>query len=95
MYTHSFSQTQFFAILWTVAYQAPLSMGYPIQEYWSRLPCSSPGDLLNPEVEPTCPESPALTGGFFTSEPPVKPSMLILQREIIKFIKGLVLEIFL
>ena len=52
---------------WTVAHQAPLSMGFPRQEYWSRLPFPSPGDLSNPGIEPA---SPALAGGFFTTEPP-------------------------
>ena len=42
-----------------VAHQAPLSMGLPRQEYWSGLPCPSPGDLPNPGIEP---ESPALQG---------------------------------
>ena len=41
-------------------------MGFPRQEYWSGLPLPSPGDLLNPEIEPT---SPALAGGIFTTEP--------------------------
>ena len=40
---------------WTVARQAPLSMGFPKQEYWSGLPLSSPGDLSNPEIEPGFP----------------------------------------
>ena len=39
--------------LWTVAHQAPLSMGFPRHEYWSGLPCPPPGDLLDPEIEPT------------------------------------------
>ena len=47
--------------------QVPLSMGFPRQESWSGLPFSSPGDLSNPETEPT---SPALTGRFFTTGPP-------------------------
>ena len=47
---------------WTVAQQAPLSMGFPKQEYWSGLPHPSPGDLPDPGIEPT---SPALAGGFF------------------------------
>ena len=46
--------------------QAPLSMGFPRQEYWSGLPFPPPGDLPHPGVEPT---SPALAGGFFTAEP--------------------------
>ena len=51
----------------TVAYQAPLSMGFSRQEYWSRLPSPSPGDLPNPGLEPTF---PTLSGRFFTTEPP-------------------------
>ena len=56
-----------FATPWTVACQAPLSMGFSKQEYWSRLPFLPPGDLSDPEIEP---RSPALTGGFFPAEPP-------------------------
>ena len=59
-----------FAIPWTVACQAPLSMEFPRQEYWSGLPFPSPGDLPRPGTEP---RSPALTGGFFTAEPLGKP----------------------
>ena len=55
---------------WTVARQAPLSMGFPRQEYWSRLPFLTPGDLLSPGTEP---EPPALAGGFFTPEPLGEP----------------------
>ena len=55
---------------WTVAYQAPLSLGFSRQEYWSRLPFSSPGDLPDPGIKPT---SPALAGRFFTTAPPRKP----------------------
>ena len=58
-----------FATLWTVAHQAPLSMGFPRQEYWIGLPFPSPGDLPDPGIEPT---SPALAGRFFTTEPPGK-----------------------
>ena len=53
-----------------IAYQAPLPMGLPRQEYWSGLPVPSPGDLPNPGTEPT---SSALAGRFFTSEPSAKP----------------------
>ena len=53
------------ATLWTVAPQASLSMGFPRQEYWSRLPFSSPLDLPNSGIEPVSLASPALTGGFF------------------------------
>ena len=51
--------------LWTVAHQAPLSMGFPKQEYWSGLPFPSPGDPPDPGIEPL---SPASAGGFFTTE---------------------------
>ena len=43
------------AIPWTIAHQAPLSMGFSRQEYWSGLPFPSPGDLPNPGIEPGCP----------------------------------------
>ena len=58
---------------WTVVLQAPLSMEFPRQEYWSGLLFPSPGDLLNPGLEPT---SPALVGRFFTPEPPGKPKLI-------------------
>ena len=44
-----------FVTLWTVAHQAPLSLGFPKQEYWSGLPLLSPGDLPNPGIEPVSP----------------------------------------
>ena len=55
----------------TVAHQAPLSMVFPRQEYWSKLPLTPPRDLPNTGIKST---SPALAGGFFTTEPPGKPS---------------------
>ena len=54
---------------WTIASQAPLSMGFPRGEYWSGLPFPSPGDFPDPGLEPM---SPALAGGFFTTESPGK-----------------------
>ena len=42
-----------FVTPWTVAHQAPLSMGFPRQEYWSELPFPSPGDLPDTGIEPT------------------------------------------
>ena len=54
----------------TVPCQVPLSMGFPRQEYWSGLPFLFPGGLPDPGIEP---KSPALAGGFFTTEPPGKP----------------------
>ena len=56
--------------MYCVALQAPLSMGFPRQEYWSGLPSASPGDIPNPEIEPSF---LALAGRFFTIEPPGKP----------------------
>ena len=53
----SLSRVRLFATPWTVAYQAPLSVGFSRQEYWSGLPFPSPGDLPNPGIEP---RSPAL-----------------------------------
>ena len=52
---------------WTVARQAPLSMGFSGQEYQSGLPCPSPGDLPHPGIEPASLMSPALAGGFLTT----------------------------
>ena len=60
-----------------VAHQAPLSMGFPRQDYWSGFPFSSPEDLPDPGIEPEFPVSPALAGRFFTSEPPRKPLYLV------------------
>ena len=61
------SRVQLFATLWTVARQAPLFMGLSRQEYWSRLPFPSPGDLPNPGIKPMSLMSPALADGFFTA----------------------------
>ena len=59
----SLSHVQLFATPWTVAYQAPPSMGFSRQEYWSGLPFPSPGDLPDPGIEPGSPafEADALT----------------------------------
>ena len=50
---------------WTVAHQAPLSMGFSREEYWSGLPSPSPGDLPDPQIEPASLTSPALAARFF------------------------------
>ena len=55
-----FSHIQLFVTPWTVACQAPLSMGFSKQEYWSGLPCPSPGDLPNPGIKLRSSASPAL-----------------------------------
>ena len=60
----SFSHVQLFAAPWTVACQAPLSLGFSRQEYWSGLPCPSPGDLPDSETKPTPLVSPALAVKF-------------------------------
>ena len=62
-----FSHVQLFAILWTVASQAPLSMGFSRQEYWSELPCPPSGGLPNPGIKPISLMSSALAGRFFTT----------------------------
>ena len=59
--------------LFVIACEAPLSMGFPRQEYCSGLPFPSSGDLPNPEFEPA---SPALADGFFTTDPPGKPFII-------------------
>ena len=56
----SFSPVPLFVTLWTVAHQAPLSMGFSRQEYWSELTCPPPGDLSNPGIEPMSPVFPSL-----------------------------------
>ena len=61
------SHVQLFAIPCTGALQAPLSMGFYRQQYWSGLPCPPPGDLPGPGTEPTCLMSPALAGWYFTT----------------------------
>ena len=60
MKVKSLSRVRLFATPWTVAYQAPLSMGFSRQEYWSGLPFPSPGDLPDPGIEPTSLTFPAL-----------------------------------
>ena len=64
--SHS-SHVQLFVTLWTVAGQAPLSIGFARQEYWNGFPCSSPGGLPHPGIKPASLTSPALAGEFFTT----------------------------
>ena len=67
--------------LWTTAQsvtcQAPLSMEFSSQEYWSGLPFPPPWALPDPWIEPASPVVLALAGGFFTTEPPGKPQLLL------------------
>ena len=64
----------------TAVHQAPLSMEFPRQEYWSGLPFATPGDLPDPGLEPMSLMSPALAGRFFTTASPGKPLLLSYSR---------------
>ena len=66
-----FSHVQLFVIAWTVACQAPLSLGFSRQEYWNGLPCLPPGDLPNSGIKR---RSPALQVDSSLPEPPGKPN---------------------
>ena len=66
------SHVQLFVTPWTISCQAPLSMEFSRQEYWSGLPFPFPGDLPNPRITPT---SPVLQAEALPSEPPGKPSL--------------------
>ena len=69
----SLSHVRLFVTPWTIAYQAPLSLGFSRQEYWSGLPFPSPGDLLYPGIEP---RSPALWADALSTKPPWKPNYI-------------------
>ena len=71
-----FHHVRHFLTLWTVAHQAPLSMGFSRQEYWSGLPCSPPGDLPNPGIEPTFPVAPALQADSLLLSSQESPSVV-------------------
>ena len=84
IHSQPLSCIRLFATPWTVARQAPLSAGFPRQEYWSELPFPPPGDLPNPGIKPESPVVP-VAGGFFTTDhlrsptcqhrhPPIMPS---------------------
>ena len=63
---HSLICVQLFATPWTISHQAPLSMGFPRQEYWNGLPFPTRGNLPGPGIEPIYLASPALAGIFLT-----------------------------
>ena len=67
-----FSHVQLFVTPWTIAPQAPLSIGFTRQECFSGLSCLPPGDLPNPRIEPRSPASPALQADSLSTEPPGK-----------------------
>ena len=69
VYAQLLSLVLLFVTPWTVAHQAPLSMEFFRQEYWSGLPLPTPEDLLDPGIEPASLVFPALAGGFFTTVP--------------------------
>ena len=71
-----FSNVQFFATLWTVAHQAPLSMGFSRQEYWDGWPCLPPGDLPDPGIELTSLVSPILQENSISTETFGKPTKM-------------------
>ena len=71
-----------FATPWIVAHQAPLSMGFPRQEFWSGLPFPPPGDFPDPGIEPG---SPALAGRLFTAKPFQKPHVPSAYMHIFSF----------
>ena len=73
------SHIQLFATLWTTAHQAPLSMGFPRQEYWSGLPLPTLGDLPSPGIEPESLMSPTLADGFFTTS-----ATYVINRELLR-----------
>ena len=88
----SLSRVQFFLTPWTVAHQAPPSMEFSRQEYWSGLPFPSPGDLPDPGIEP---RSPTLQADALTSEPPGKPTIhckQLLNKEMLLLLMILVLH---
>ena len=69
----SLSHVRLFTTPWTVAHKALLFMGFSRQEYWSGLPCPTPGDLPNPGIESASPVVPALQKDSLPTEPPGKP----------------------
>ena len=69
-----FSHVQHFETPWIVACQAPLSMGFSRQEYWSGFPCPAPGDLPDPGIEPN---SPALQADSLPTKPTGKPIYVV------------------
>ena len=77
VHAQSLSCIQLFAIPWTIAHQAPLSIAFSRQAYWSESPYLPPRDLPDPRIEPVSPSSPALGGRFFTTEPPGNPYPLV------------------
>ena len=72
----SLSGVRLFVTPWTIACQAPLSMEFSRQEYWSMLPFPTPGNLPNPRIKPISLASPALAGRLFLTALPRKPNTI-------------------
>ena len=87
------SHVHLFMTPWTAVHQTPLSMRFSRQEYWSGLPwrCSSPGDLPDPEMEPS---SPALAGGFFINETNGSPPNNVMDHQNLLAVKYLEMQNF-
>ena len=86
-----FSRVQLFVTLRTVARQAPLSMQFSKHEYWSGLLFPPPGDLPDPEMEPS---SPALAGGFFINETNGSPPNNVMDHQNLLAVKYLEMQNF-
>ena len=80
----SLSHVRFFATQWTVAYQAPLYMGFSRQEYWSGLPFPPPGDLPNPGIKLW---SPALQADALPPKPPGKQLVVLIKQVNVKLLE--------
>ena len=76
----SLSDVRLFVTPWTVVCQAPLSMGFSRQGYWSRLPFPPPGDLSSPGIESASPVSPVLANRCFTTELPGNPVNILVGK---------------
>ena len=80
VHAQSLSHVWYFATVWTIAFQAPLSMWFLKQEHWSRLPFPPAEDLSHQGSQPTSPASSALTSRFFTVEPSGKPFIAFVHK---------------
>ena len=87
VYVYVLNRVQLFSTSWTVALQAPLSMGFSRQEYWGGLLFPSPKDLSDPGIKPTSPALPALAGRFLTTEPPGKPGKMLILAWIYQLLR--------
>ena len=84
MKVKSLSRVRLFVTLWTVDYQAPLSIEFSRQEFWSGLSGPPPGDLPNPGIDPTSPPSKALKVDSLPIESPGKPFKWSIIRKTIE-----------